>query len=609
MKRINRIFICACILITGVCATVRGAAGPGQSCYTAISIGKDFTANVQAGQTVWYSAWTFDLPLAVYFIPENESDPAPEVEMDFGCTSGIYSDPIICMLFCKGGTLTAPMPHKPKLETTTVDGKFAYYISMGKTYRDLLLKMGIDYNVEVLIKVTYPAAGFMSIAPDNMFSSCMDGARIVHLGDSIPVEKEDSVSYVIVPYVQWQYDSIQYEWTGTEPCYIAIGNNCSFNPIKSNDAIIDGGPNSPMNPIPPGGKWKVTSNLLRDYVTDTINYPNEAGMYFAKFYSAAPGGMKITKVPTIPPKNNAIIMRYDRTYALSAQDTTIYALPKTWTTNLEFNTPTHHIFQMIIANHPDFSEEHTLATYAYDPAENGHRLGIFSDEIKALWKKAIDQYLYVRFVCTESTSITASEWQVPACVSKWKSIVSGEEFQVARGSNGAVYYRLYYPQWKGGDMTFDWAGRNNKCPLFMGNTCSFEINPVDSHVFLNYEIPKKSTWVLEQERVDTLGKYADEDGYIYLRFNPGGAAKMKITSSAPAETDPVYPSVTIAVACDKEGKPYVQVSEAQTVTVKSQSGTVEKTISALPDAKYSIADLPPGNYTLEGKSEKISVNL
>jgi hypothetical protein len=84
---------------------------------------------------------------------------------------------------------------------------------------------------------------------------------------------------------------------------------------------------------------------------------------------------------------------------------------------------------------------------------------------------------------------------------------------------------------------------------------------------------------------------------------------MKITSSAPAETDPVYPSVTIAVACDKEGKPYVQVSEAQTVTVKNVSGAVVKTISAEPDAKYSIADLPAGNYTLEGKSEKISIKL
>ena len=69
----------------------------GSTCYKAIPITKDFQVEITSSQTVWYTAGTFDLPLAVYFIPQNESDPAPEVEMDFSCTSRVYSDPIICM--------------------------------------------------------------------------------------------------------------------------------------------------------------------------------------------------------------------------------------------------------------------------------------------------------------------------------------------------------------------------------------------------------------------------------------------------------------------------------------------------------------------------------
>ena len=53
------------------------------------------------------------------------------------------------MLFCKGGLVSLPIPHKPLLETTTINGQFAYYLSVGKSYRDLLLKMGIDYNAEM----------------------------------------------------------------------------------------------------------------------------------------------------------------------------------------------------------------------------------------------------------------------------------------------------------------------------------------------------------------------------------------------------------------------------------------------------------------------------
>ena len=71
------------------------AQGMGTSCRTAIPMGNDYQAQVKNGQTVWYSAWTFDLPLTVTFAPKSKTDPAPEVEMDFSCTSGYYRDSIL----------------------------------------------------------------------------------------------------------------------------------------------------------------------------------------------------------------------------------------------------------------------------------------------------------------------------------------------------------------------------------------------------------------------------------------------------------------------------------------------------------------------------------
>ena len=74
----------------------------GKTCATAIPLGKDYQKQVLNGQEIWYSAWTFDLPLSVYFAPEHGSaDPAPIVAMDFSCTSGFYEDSILCSLFCK----------------------------------------------------------------------------------------------------------------------------------------------------------------------------------------------------------------------------------------------------------------------------------------------------------------------------------------------------------------------------------------------------------------------------------------------------------------------------------------------------------------------------
>lgn len=505
-----------------------------------------------------------------------------------------------------------PMPHKPPLDTTRVEGQLAYYISIGKSYRDILLKFGIDYNVQVVVKVTYHSAGSMSIAPDGMFSNCVEMDKIVHLGDSIPVEANDKESYAIVPYVQWQYDSIQYEWFGTAPCTLSIGNNCTFDPINTkDDAILDGGPNSPDNPIQPGGKWKVTSDLLMQYVSDTVNYPNEAGMFFAKFYSSAPGGMKITKIPSLPPRGDAIIMRYDHTYALSAYDTTIYAMPVSWKEDVQFTTPTAHLFSMTIANDPDFAEAHILATYSFDPYAEGHIIGIYGTQLKDFWKKAIDKFLYVRFICSEATTVTPEKWTVSPCLNNAKLINKGQEFYVQKGANGKVFYRFYYNHWKGGDMKFLWKPRT-KCPLYMGDTCFYQNLAKDPHVYLNAEIPNSGNaiWTLTEERLDTLDKYVDGDGYLYVLFYPAAGGRMTITSDAPEETDPIYPSSTVVVRCDQNIQPFVEVKKAQTITITNEAGTVVKTFTdAQPDTKYSLSDLSSGTYTLQGETEKITINL
>ena len=96
MKRLHTI-LCICVLLL-TCVQAH-AQQDGSTCYRAIPLGDNYQINILYPQTVWYSAWTYDLPLSVYFIPENESDPEPEVMMDFGCTPGIYADPIICLLF------------------------------------------------------------------------------------------------------------------------------------------------------------------------------------------------------------------------------------------------------------------------------------------------------------------------------------------------------------------------------------------------------------------------------------------------------------------------------------------------------------------------------
>ena len=613
MKRVVTI-LCACafLMILGARAY---AQAPGESCETAIPLGKDYKAPVVPGQSVWYSAWTFDLPLSVYFAPRNgEFDPAPEVEMDFSCTSGYYEDSVLCSLFCKtsgSSGITIDMPHKPVLKTKYLeDNTFVYYISLGKQYRDMLLKMGISYNLEVFVKVTYNSAGNIAIAPDSLFTNCVDGAKFMHLGDTVRVAAKDEQRHVIVPYIQWQEDTIVYKWNGTSSCVIAVANTCDFDPKDNeNEDVLN------YVQLSPGGSYKITATQLVKYVSDQKNYPNEAGMYFAKFYSEEPGVIKIEKVPQSPPRKNATILRYDRTYPLNANDTAVFAIPKSWDNDKvdsKFSSPTQHLFRMIIATDPDFEEEHIINQYEFEKTPKGRWKGIHGEEMHGLWTHAKEQYLYVKFVCSEATTITPSEWDELKCeqavtITTINSLDA--KVSVKRGSTGG-YYKVNYSRYVGGDLTFTFSSKK-KCTILVATDCNITL-AADAENLLYYKqlTTSTNTATVPAEEVASWAERVNEEGYIFMRFHHTesiGSYSMRIQSEAPADADPVYPSSTISVVCESD-QVVVHVSEPQTITVYDMNDVVCDTWDATPGTPH-VLSLPAKKYTLQGKTEKIELNL
>ena len=577
------------------------AAEPGTTCYTAIPLGKEYKADITKPQTVWYSAWTFDLPLAVYFMPQNESDPAPEVEMDFSCTTGVYSDSILCSLFCpnSGDGIQIDMPHKPKLQTDQVDGKLVYYIAMGKDYRDLLLKMGISYNVEVFVKVTYNSVGTISIAPDDMFSSCMNGTKFMQFGDTVRVKADDKERFVVVPYVQWQEDSIYYIWSGSNKAEVTVATDCKHNPDAeaADESILQ------RLKIPAGDTVKVTSDRIKYYVQF-----GEAGMLYVKCVSSSAGVLTIKRVPQAPPRGGAKLLKYGQREVVNANDTNaLYAIPQSWDTATIFTAPTNHVFRMYISTEPDFKTKDALVSYQFHPSDKGHWYGVLTEEMKALWENTAEHYLYVRFACSERTTFLAEIWNPSECLNKELITKNTGSIEVQKASYGAVFYRFYYNDWRGGDLTFKWNLKSGNCPTYIGDTCYFSASASDSHVFANKAIPKNGSWTVTAEELESWAEHADPDGYFYVRFNSSNAGTMDISTTAPDETDPVYPHATIKVEC-QDGNPQaltVTVSVPQHITVSGIGGFSEEW-DATVDAPHPL-NLPAGQYRLKGANEEITL--
>ena len=568
------------------------AAEPGTTCYTAIPLGKEYKADITKPQTVWYSAWTFDLPLSVYFKPQNETDPIPDVEMDFSCTSGYYTDSILCSLFCASADAYVSMPHKPKLNSEYKDGELYYYITMGKTYRDLLLRVGISYNVEVFVKVTYKSPGTISIAPDDMFSSCMDGAKFMQFGDTVRVKANDKDRHVIVPYIQWQEDSIYYIWKGDKQATLTVATECKHDPTDGEDESI-----LQRLKLPVGDSVKVSSEKLKNYVKF-----GEAGMLFAKCYAPSEGVLKVIRVPQAPPRGGAKLLKYGQRVIVNANDTNaLYAIPQSWDTATIFSTPTDHIFRMYIGTEPDFYTKDAIATYQFLPKDKGHWLGLFTEEMKTLWTKTTEHYLYVRFACSSHTTILPERWSPSECMSK--ELVSKTTASITAWKG--TFYRFYYYDWAGGDMTLQWLSQVTNCPTYIGDTCSFPANGDNEHILASKTIAKNSTWTIKKENLDTWANRIDPDGYFYVRFEPSKKDDIKISSTAPEEQDPVYPHTTIHVEC-QDGNPrtlIVSVSEQQTLSIKG-TGDFSEEWSAVPGESRTLT-LDPGQYVLKGSNEEI----
>ena len=617
MKHRSLILALMCVML-GI--TTNAFAKQGDSCNDPIPLGKNYSSPISKIGTVYYSANTFDLPLAVYFKPTNgDSDPAPVVEMDFSCKTGVYEDSILCSLFCKkadGSGIEWDMPHKPELKATTLeDGSFAYYIAMGKTYRDLLLQVGIDYNVVVHIKVTYKSTGTMTMSPD-AFGNCMDGYKFMHIGDTIQVHADDVSRHVIVPYIQWMEDSIRYVWDGTAPIQVTDATECEFDPDDNGKSYVANFMSLSHNK----DTAKLTSARLK-YCVNGGEFTSEAGMFFLKWHSTGTGVLKLERVPQAPPRGGATLLRYNKATDVVPSDTLVktYAIPYTWTDSIKFITPTDHIFKMYIGTDPEFMPKQAIASYQFLCSENGHWLGLYASEMQALWKKTNEQYLYVKIWCTEKTTITPLIWSHSTCLNEANTVyLPPQNASITINRRDSRIFRLHYQQWKGGSMAFKFS-KTQECKVIVADTCKISgTNESASSVISLLSLKNKNEKTFSIEEIESWEpRVIDEDGFIFMRLytDVSGGGVVTLTTTAPEEQDPapiVYPAATVNVMCgEKEAdgaqNVSVKVSKEQDIVIYDAASAKVAEWHQLPtDAPHSLK-LQPGDYSLVGNGEKIAI--
>lgn len=587
----------------------------GDSCDDPIRLGKDYKTTITQTGTVHYVANTIDLPLSVYFATTTPDLP-PEVEMDFTCEKGVYEDSILCSLFCpKGGSggVTIEMPHKPKLQYKLLDdGRHCYYISMGKAYRDMLFQAGLDHDVDVHIKVIYHSLGDMSMAPDGMFANCMDGSKFMHIGDTVHIHADDLSRHVVMPYIQWQNDSIRYIWHGDKDLTLAIATECDFDPLDYNNAnVVDRFPMRPADTV------KVTSAEMQYYVSSGA-YANEAGMFFAKWYTGGDGILTVEHVPLTPPDGGAVLMQYDKATPVTPSDTTnaLYAISRAVNSFTQFVSHTDHVIRMWVGTTPALSAENAIGTYTFVATDEGQVLNMDSLTLSALWQQTKGNYLYLRIWCTAKTSVTPHRWAPSDCASAKQPLFIGTK-RIDRSSNEV--FKMLYSEWRGGDILIQ-SNKTQKCQIYVADTCQVYTSAYYKHtVYANTTLTKRKPVTVTADTMVSWADRVDADGYLYWRFfNTSTSSDITVTRYAPEPVDPApeqHPSAQVTIRCigtpDGNGAQQVEIRANTELHLRlvDANGKRINEWDAWKNAAPMLLTLKQGTYRLLTDNESITINI
>ena len=514
-------------LSTVLLATV-AVAQSGLTCEDAIPVDENYEGRVNGACELWYKANTYDLPLHVYFIPDSENSTwGPEVEIDFTCVPGVYDDPKLDSLVNMVEDFSVSFPIELMTEPSTLNGRNIWDLEVAKSYREQLADFGVTYPVEAFVKVRFFEAGTITMTPDTSFSSCMDNAHYVVLGDTIDVAANDAERSFVFPYTEWQEDSIRFVWIGAEPAEVFVAvQECDFTPVVNNVYVWD--------------NFSITQDvphkLYSEGMKADIREQKEGGLYYAKVVTPSAGKLVVEKIPMSAIEGGAQVLEYGQTIAISQLSEQLYCFPKTWTAT-EFVAPTTEAVQLFVSTAADFSattdDPNVLKVYELDILAGQRVLQMSSKEMSVLTTRATSDYIYVRMLSAEPTMLTVNAWEVSACTDKSSLIKANKEQSVGSKSYQNIY-RLRYEEFVGYPIVITWSG-NSTLPLFLAEDCNLDLSTEADNLLLNPapSIPRKGSLTVEADVVNSWASRIDEEGFMYVCFNPNNSGRVVFVSERP----------------------------------------------------------------------------
>ena len=578
----------------------------GLTCDDPILVDKNYKGYVEVDPEVgytelWYTASTYDLPLHVYFSPDSAGSMwSPEVSVDFTCVPGVYDDPKLDSLLNKMSLFGVDLPIEFLCDGVFRNGKQEWDLSVSKTYREQLAEAGITYNVQAFVHVTYYESGSISLTPDSSFTSCMDN-EYVTLGDTIDILPNDSDRVFVMPYTDWQKDSVQFVWLGEQEAKVWVAvQECEFVPSEQSNYVFA------TYPISEGSPYKLQKQQIIDIIKDKKN----GGVYYGKIIAPVAGKLVVEKIPMAPIQGGATLLEYGKSENVNDANQ-LFCFPRTWEAT-EFMASANAATTMYMAATPDFTpsvDDSNLITYHEFTLDAGTYYNYISKkEMAEIVKSTSSDYIYVRFQSAVPTTIVPNVWDASACANNSLMIRPNQSTAIAAKSQSTIY-RLLYDDFKNCDVVIEWDG-NSTLPTYIADTCSFVVSSTSPNVLKYASIKRKGTLELDNATIQSWASRVDGDGYLYVCFNPTNKGNVTFVANKIAGLDPVYTTESATICFGEtypwNGKEYNATGEYTytTVAANGADSIVTLNLTVLPEVPVTeeVAAICFGEtYTWQGE--------
>ncbi len=605
------------LLVVALCGSVvlKATEPAGSSCDNPIQLTAEYDATITEPGTYWFSSWTYDLPVKVYYIPTDATVNQPlKAYVDFTCTPGVYDDPNLVELTNLADGWGYAMPLEFVANATEIDGKPAYELTVEDTYRELMRQFDITYNVEAKVQVEIPAAGKIQLAPDSAFRQCIESSHWLQLPDTIHLTPAMSDSVFVMPVTDWKNDSIRMTWTGTEqPLSIWLGSTCDYELSTSDPNVINYLMLFPNNETYIEMGYSNYMDLSSADLRELIQVFGEGGFYYVKLVSAEKADFIIDYKQMSEDMARAIPMELDKPVSVAAEDTAqYYYFRKNWDMySVQWTADTQDTITAYFGTTPTFAisanDSHYMGKYTFYPQGDKSQLSLSSRELTNMTANAEMDFLFVRFDAPQETEITPSVWNVGDCVINSVEILPNDSLTLL-ANRPADVYRIDYAKWSKGDITISWDGFSY-VRTYLGDTCSFNLASTNAHV-LNYQVLQKiDTMQITKDWLLGMSDRVDADGFLYFRFNTSGVGDLRTAQTiVPGpSTDMNTPEKMDFVVKCADGNIIVQTTASQTFRLYDSLGVLISFWIQAPKEEHPVYIPSDGVYILKGENYVVQI--